>query len=287
MDKAKKGWGAWLLIGIAVTYMGFLIVAPISALIVGAFEEGLLPVIKSLTTTAFRQALSLSIRIALLVVIIQTVLGTMVAWVIVRHNFLGKSLLNGIIDVPFAVSPVVVGYMRLLLFGRNGFLFPLIEKTGVQVAFAVPGMFLATLFVSLPFMIREMIPVIQNLDRQQELAASTLGANGWVIFWRVIFPQLRRGLIYGMTLTLARALGEFGAVLVIGGGVQGRTETTTLYIFRSLEERRLIEAYSASILLGSFSVIIVYLADVLKRHQMTRNALGVIEDSFTAKLKIE
>jgi sulfate transport system permease protein len=287
MDKAKKGWGAWLLIGIAVTYMGFLIVAPISALIVGAFEEGLLPVIKSLTTTAFRQALSLSIRIALLVVIIQTVLGTMVAWVIVRHNFLGKSLLNGIIDVPFAVSPVVVGYMLLLLFGRNGFLFPLIEKTGVQVAFAVPGMFLATLFVSLPFMIREMIPVIQNLDRQQELAASTLGANGWVIFWRVIFPQLRSGLIYGMTLTLARALGEFGAVLVIGGGVQGRTETTTLYIFRSLEERRLIEAYSASILLGSFSVIIVYLADALKRHQMTRNALGVIEDSFTAKLKIE
>jgi sulfate transport system permease protein len=274
MDKAKKGWGAWLLIGIAVTYMGFLIVAPISALIVGAFEEGLLPVIKSLTTTAFRQALSLSIRIALLVVIIQTVLGTMVAWVIVRHNFLGKSLLNGIIDVPFAVSPVVVGYMLLLLFGRNGFLFPLIEKTGVQVAFAVPGMFLATLFVSLPFMIREMIPVIQNLDRQQELAASTLGANGWVIFWRVIFPQLRSGLIYGMTLTLARALGEFGAVLVIGGGVQGRTETTTLYIFRSLEERRLIEAYSASILLGSFSVIIVYLADALKRHQMTRNAMG-------------
>lgn len=287
MDKAKKGWGAWLLIGITVTYMGFLIVAPISALIVGAFEEGLLPVIKSLKTPAFRQALSLSVRIALLVVIIQTVLGTMVAWVIVRHDFLGKSLLNGIIDVPFAVSPVVVGYMLLLLFGRNGFLFPLIEKTGVQVAFAVPGMFLATLFVSLPFMIREMIPVIQNLDRQQELAASTLGANGWVIFWRVIFPQLRSGLIYGMTLTLARALGEFGAVLVIGGGVQGRTETTTLYIFRSLEERRLIEAYSASILLGSFSVIIVYLADALKRHQMTRNALGVIEDSFTAKLKIE
>ena len=274
MDRVRKGWGAWLLIGITVTYMGFLIVAPISALIVGAFEEGLLPVIKSLTTPAFRQALSLSVRIALLVVIIQTVLGTMVAWVIVRHDFLGKSLLNGIIDVPFAVSPVVVGYMLLLLFGRNGFLFPLIEKTGVQVAFAVPGMFLATLFVSLPFMIREMIPVIQNLDRQQELAASTLGANGWVIFWRVIFPQLRSGLIYGMTLTLARALGEFGAVLVIGGGVQGRTETTTLYIFRSLEERRLIEAYSASILLGSFSVIIVYLADALKRHQMTRNAMG-------------
>jgi len=274
MDRVRKGWGAWLLIGITVTYMGFLIVAPISALIVGAFEEGLLPVIKSLTTSAFRQALSLSVRIALLVVIIQTVLGTMVAWVIVRHDFLGKSLLNGIIDVPFAVSPVVVGYMLLLLFGRNGFLFPLIEKTGVQVAFAVPGMFLATLFVSLPFMIREMIPVIQNLDRQQELAASTLGANGWVIFWRVIFPQLRSGLIYGMTLTLARALGEFGAVLVIGGGVQGRTETTTLYIFRSLEERRLIEAYSASILLGSFSVIIVYLADALKRHQMTRNAMG-------------
>ena len=281
MNNKQKGWGAWFLIVLVFVYMGFLIVAPISALVMGAFEDGLMAVLKSLSSSIFLQALSLSVRIALLVVLIQVVLGTMVSWVIVRHRFFGKSVLNGIIDVPFAVSPVVVGYMLLLLFGRNGFLFPLVEKTGIQVAFAVPGMFLATLFVCIPFMIREMIPVIQNLDRQQELAASTLGASGWTIFWRVIFPQLRSGLIYGMTLTLARALGEFGAVLVIGGGVQGRTETTTLYIFRSLEERRLIEAYTASILLGSFSVLIVFLADALKRRQKKRMEMGDVEGSFS------
>jgi sulfate transport system permease protein len=154
--------------------------------------------------------------------------------------------------------------MLLLLFGRNGVFYPLLQALDLQNAFALPGMFLATLFVSLPFMVREMLPVISNLDRQQEFAAATLGANQWTIFWQVIFPQLKSALIYGISLTLARALGEFGAVLVIGGGVQGRTETATLFIFRSIEERQNIEAYIASILLGAFSVLIVSLADRFK-----------------------
>jgi sulfate transport system permease protein len=139
-----------------------------------------------------------------------------------------------------------------------------LDAIGFKVAFAVPGMLLATLFVCLPFMIREMIPVIKGLDQQQELAAATLGAKPWMKFWRIIFPQLKTALIYGMTLTFARALGEFGAVLVIGGGIQGRTETATLYIFRCLEERQFIQAYTMSIILGIFSVLIVLLADRLK-----------------------
>jgi sulfate/thiosulfate transport system permease protein len=127
-----------------------------------------------------------------------------------------------------------------------------------------------------PFMIREMVPVIQNLDRGQEYAAATLGASRWTSFWRIIFPQLKSGLIYGMTLTLARAIGEFGAVLVVGGGVQGRTETATLFIFRSMEERRYIEAYSAALLLGAFSVLIVFVADWLKHsHEKKRLVLSV------------
>jgi len=163
---------------------------------------------------------------------------------------------------------VVVGYMLLLLFGRNGFLGPLLEALKLQVAFAVPGMFLATLFVSLPFMVREMAPVIARLDLSQEKAAETLGASRWRIFWEVIFPQLKTALIYGMTLTFARALGEFGAVLVIGGGVQGRTETATLYIFRSLDERQYTDAYVAAIVLGAFSVLLVLIADTLKRRRI-------------------
>lgn len=276
MKNGKKCVGGWILIGVVLVYMGLLIVAPISALVSGAFQNGLDAVWQSLSSSALLQSLYLSLRISLLVVLVQALFGSMVAWVIARHEFRGKSILNGLIDIPFAISPVVVGYMLLLLFGRNGVLNPVVEWLDLQVAFAVPGMFLATLFVCLPFMIREMVPVIKNLDLQQEFAAATLGASAWTIFLRVIFPQLKSALIYGMTLTLARALGEFGAVLVIGGGVQGRTETTTLYIFRALEERQYTEAYTAAILLGSFSVLIVYVADWLKRTQEKRKAINAL-----------
>lgn len=275
MNQDKKGWGSWLLILVVVIYTGFLLIAPIAALIKGAFQEGLSPFLKSITSPGLGKALLLSLEIALGVVVFQTLFGTMIAWVIVRQDFWGSSLINHLLDIPFAISPVVVGYMLLLLFGRNGLLSPIIEPLGIKVAFAVPGMFLATLFVCLPFMIREMIPAIKNLDRQQEYAAASLGANSLVRFWRVIMPQLKSALIYGTTLTLARALGEFGAVLVIGGGIQGRTETATLYIFRCLEERQFIQAYSTSILIGAFSVGIVLIADGLKkRHE----AKQLVED---------
>ena len=270
MSKQKKGAGAWILIGLAIFYMGFLILAPIFSLVRGAFRDGFQAVLQSLSSTDLLESLLLSVQIALGVVLVQVIFGSLVAWILVRQDFPGKSLLNGLIDIPFAISPVVVGYMLLLLFGRNGYLNPILERLDVQIAFAVPGMFLATLFVSLPFMIREMMPVIEALDRQQEYAAETLGANIYTIFSRIIFPQLKNGLIYGMTLTFARALGEFGAVLVIGGGVQGRTETATLFIFRSLEERQFTDAYTASILLGAFSVLIVSIADGLKRANAMR-----------------
>ena len=273
MTPKHKSPGAWIMIGVVAIYMGFLIGAPISALIIGAFGDGIAAFWQGITSHAFLQSLWLSLRIALLVVLFQAVFGTMIAWVLVRQEFLGKSFLNGLIDMPFAISSVVVGYMLLLLFGRNGFLFPVLEWLGISVAFSVPGMFIATLFVSLPFMIREMIPAIDNLDRDQEFAAETLGANQWTIFFQVILPQLRSALIYGLTLTLARALGEFGAVLVIGGGVQGRTETTTLYIFRSLDERQSIDAYTAAIVLGVFSVGVVFLAEGIKRRKGKKNTI--------------
>ena len=278
MNQQKIGIGGWILIGVMLVYVGFLIAGPIIALISGAFQNGLIPVINSLTSPVFLQALLLTMRIALLVVIIQLVFGTMIAWMLVRHEFTGKSLLNGLIDVPFTISSVVVGYMLLLLFGRNSILFPVLERMNLRIAFATPGLFLATLFVCFPFMIREMIPVIENLDQHQEFAAATLGANQWTRFWRIIFPQLKSGLIYGMTLTLARAIGEFGAVLVVGGGIQGRTETATLFIFRSMEERRFIEAYSAALLLGVFSVVIVLIADWLKRAHENKRTMVSLDD---------
>jgi len=267
IDKNKGKWTSWILIAIVVFYVTFLILTPITALAFGAFEKGIGEIISSLNQPDVFLAFWNTLWISLVVVTIHAIFGTLVAWVFVRHRFPGRNLINGLVDMPFAVSPVVAGYMLLLLFGRNGILAPVIEQLGIQVAFAMPGMLLATMFVTLPFMIRELIPVLEAFDTRQEKAAATLGANGWQTFWRVTFPALRWGMIYGITLTFARALGEFGAVLVIGGGVQGRTETATLFIYRALEERQYIGAYSAALVLGLFSLILVLGSDWLRRRK--------------------
>ena len=264
----KRGWGATLLILSVVAYVVLLLVAPIASIVRGALQDGFPALLTALQKPTLWESFGLSVKIAFAVIVIQLLLGSATAWVIVRHNFRGKGLFNAVIDIPFAISPVVVGYMLLLAFGRSGFLYPAVKALDIQVAFAVPGIFLATLFVSLPFMIRELIPVIENLDRVQELAATTMGAGRWTTFWRIIFPPLRTALVYGVALTMARAMGEFGAVLVIGGGVQGRTATTTMYIFHALEERQYVEAYAAAIILAFVSVLIVSFADWI-RHRST------------------
>ena len=260
-------WIRRILIATVLIYVGTLILAPIGALIAGAFKNGLGAIFEALNQPDVIAAFWLTIKISLIVVLVHTVFGTIVAWVMVRDRFPGRALLNGLIDMPFALSPVVVGYMLLLLFGRNGLLAPLLNALDVQVAFAVPGMVLATLFVTLPFIIRELIPILEAFGIQQEQAAATMGASSWQIFWRVTLPALRWGLIYGITLTFARALGEFGAVLVIGGGVQGRTETATLYIYRALDERQYVGAYSAAIVLGLLSLALVIGTDIIRRRE--------------------
>lgn len=265
LSRIKSKWAGGVLIAIVVGYVAFLIITPITALAIGAFEQGLGASLASLNQPEIFSSFWNTMWISLVVVIVHAIFGTIVAWVFVRHRFPGRDLINGLVDMPFAVSPVVAGYMLLLLFGRNGLLAPVIEPLGIRVAFALPGMVLATLFVTLPFMIRELIPVLEAFDTRQELAAATLGATSWQTFWRVTFPALRWGLIYGVTLTFARALGEFGAVLVIGGGVQGRTETATLFIYRALDERQYIAAYSASLALGLFSLLLVMGSDWLRR----------------------
>jgi sulfate transport system permease protein len=268
LPRSVSPLGAWvsrILIAVATLYVGFLILAPIAALARGAFAEGLGAIFEALNRPEVIAAFWRTIWISALVVAFHAVFGTIVAWVFVRDRFKGKGLINGLVDMPFAVSPVVVGYMLLLLFGRNGLLAPVLEQLNLKVAFAVPGIILATLFVTLPFMIRELIPVLENFGVLQEQAAATLGASAWQTFWRVTLPALRYGLIYGITLTFARALGEFGAVLVIGGGIQGRTETATLFIYRALDERQYVGAYSAALILGGISLALVMGTDLLKR----------------------
>lgn len=264
-DGAGARWSRRLLISVVWSYALLLVVAPVVALLTGAFREGLGAILTALSQPEVQAAFLLTLKVAAIVVVVHGVFGTLVAWVLVRHRFPGRAWLNALIDLPFAVSAVVVGYMLLLLFGRNGVFGPLLAEWGIQVAFGVPGVVLATLFVTLPFMIRELMPVIEAFGPEQGQAAATLGASEWQTFWRVTFPALRWGFVYGLGLTLARALGEFGAALVIGGGIQGRTDTATIFIFHALEERQYVAAYSAALVLGLVSLVLVTSIDIIRR----------------------
>lgn len=264
--------GVWirrLLIAIVVAYVGGLILAPIGALVAGVFASGLSEALGTFSDPDVQAAFGLTLQISLITVVVHGVFGTATAWVLARQRFWGRRVLDAMVDLPFALSPVVVGYVVLLLFGREGLLGPLLDNLGIQVAFAVPGMVIATLFVTLPFMIRELVPIIEGLDREHERAAATLGASRLVTFWRVTLPALRWGLLYGLILTFARALGEFGAVLVAGGDIQGMTETAPLYIFRALDERNTVGAYTVALTLGLISLALVLGIGRLRRRTTT------------------
>ena len=267
VSRPASVWRRRLLIGVVVAYTALLILAPLAALVSGAFAKGIGASLTALADPAVFSAFLLTLEIAFITVAVHGLFGTILAWVLVRYRFRGRWLLNGVIDLPFAVSPVVVGYMLLLLFGRTGLFAPMLEALNIKVAFAVPGMILATLFVTLPFMAREVMPVLESFGVEQEHAAATLGANGWQTFWMVTFPALRWGFIYGVILTFARALGEFGAVLVVGGGIQGRTETVTLFIYRALDERQYVGAYSAALVLGLLSLVLVAGTELLRKRE--------------------
>lgn len=258
-------WRRWLLIGVVVAYVAALVLAPLGALVAGALAQGVGGIVAALSDPDVASSFWRTLLIALITVAVHAVFGTLVAWVLVRQRFPGRRILNGLIDLPFAVSPVVAGYMLLLLFGRRGALAPLLDALGITVAFALPGMILATMFVTLPFMVRELMPVLEAFGVEQEQAAATIGASGWQTFRHVTFPALRWGFIYGLTLTCARALGEFGAVLVVSGGVQGRTETATLFIYRALDDRQYVGAYSAALALGLASLVLVLGSELLRR----------------------
>lgn len=250
----------FLLVGIVLLYAGILLVAPMVAIVQRAFGEGAGKVIEALTDPDAVAAMRVTASLVLVATILNTIAGIALAWVLVRHQFSGKHLVDALVDLPFVMSPVIVGYVIIVLFGRQGWL----EWLPLKIAFSWPGMLLVTTFVSLPFVTREVMPVLASMTPEQEEAAYTLGASHVLTFRRVILPTIWRGILYGIILTMARALGEFGAVAVAGGGVQGVTETATLYIFRSLHDRNTIGAYSLAILLGVLSVIILLLMNTLK-----------------------
>lgn len=257
--------GQWLLIAVVVLYAALLLLAPMVAIVWGALAEGFGAFIGQLTSTDAVSAIVLTLETAILATLINTVFGVCIAWVLARDSFWGKRILNGLVDMPFAVSPVIAGFMLILLFGRNGWLTPFADKFGIKVVFAFPGILLATIFISLPFVIREVVPVLSQVSKDQEHAAYTMGASQWQTFLHITLPAIRWGLLYGVSLTFARAVGEIGAVLVVSGGVSRLTETSTLFIFRSLDDRNEVGANAMAVALGTASFVILMAIEFFKK----------------------
>ncbi len=256
-----------VLITIAVLYVACLVVFPALALVRGALGDGVGSFFKVLARPDVRSALWMTAKLTAFATIVNSVLGTIIAFVLVRDRFVGKRILNALVDVPFALSPVALGLVLLTLFGKGGLLRPLTDAIGLEVAFAWPSMALATTFVTLPFVVREVGPVLEEMGTDQELAAYTLGASPLATFVRVTLPGIRSGLAYGATLTVARAIGEFGAVLIVSGGIASKTETATVLVYRALEDRDDRGAYVVAVVLALASVVLLFVLDLLRKRR--------------------
>jgi sulfate/thiosulfate transport system permease protein len=249
----------------ALGYLALLLAIPLGLVLYRTFEHGIAAPIDSLTSADGAHAFWLTLEITAIVVPLNTIFGVMTALLLARKRFPGRALLSGLVDLPFAVSPVVVGLALLLVYGRTGWFGGWLADHGIRVIFSTPGMVLATIFVSLPFVVRETVPVLQELGTDQEQAAATLGASSWQTFWRVTLPAIRWGVGYGVVLTTARALGEFGAVSVVSGRLQGQTETLTLRVQNEFERFDLTGAYAASALLAVMAVAVLLVMTTLER----------------------
>jgi sulfate/thiosulfate transport system permease protein len=238
----------------ALGYLAAILLLPVGLVFYRTFEPGLGHVIDSITTPAAISAFWLTIEVAAIAVPLNAIFGIAAAMALVRGRFPGKRLLDALIDVPFAVSPVVIGISLALLYGRDGW-FGFLLDDGIRILFSVPGIVLATIFVSLPFVAREVAPVLREIGDDQEQAAATLGASSWQTFWRITLPAIRWGLVYGVVLSVARAIGEFGAVSVISGRVAGETQTMTILVEQRYGNFDLAGAYAASTLLALIALL--------------------------------
>ena len=254
-----------ILIGIAVLYLTLVLYLPALNVFVQAFHKGIGVFLSNLTHPEFTHAAWLTLILAIITVPINTVFGLCAAMAIARNNFPGRALLLSIIDLPFSISPVVAGLMIVLLYGRNGWFGPWLQALDIKVIFAFPGMMLATAFVSLPFVAREVIPILEELGNDQEEAARTLGAKDWQIFWRVTLPNIRWGLLYGVILTNARSMGEFGAIAVVSGNIARKTQSLPLYVEDAYKQYETEAAFSVAVLLTLLAVVTLVVKEFLER----------------------
>jgi sulfate transport system permease protein len=273
LTRKERVWVKPVLIGVAIAYLGLILFIPSLNVFAQAFKQGVGPFLKNLTEPTFAHAAWLTLFIALIVVPVNTVFGLCAAWVIARNQFRGRTFLISVLDIPFAVSPVVAGLMIVLLYGRNGWFGPWLDAHNIKIVFAMPAMVLASSFITLPFVAREVIPVLEETGTEQEEAAQTLGATDWQIFWRVTLPNIRWGLLYGVLLTNARTMGEFGAVSVVSGNLAGKTQTLPLFVEQAYKEYLTQAAFSAALLLGALALVTLVLKEILERKTRIKDAI--------------
>jgi sulfate/thiosulfate transport system permease protein len=259
------------LLALALGYVAFLLLLPIAGIVWGVVRGGASEVASTFSDPAVRHAFWLTGVITAITVVVAGFFGVVAAWVFTRDRFPGRQALSAVVDLPLAVSPVIVGLMAVILFGRGGWFEPFFAARGIQVIFALPSMVLVTIFICIPFVIREVAPVLEEIGTAEEEAAHTLGASSLQSFFRVTLPSIRWALLYGIALTTARALGEIGAVLIVSGALRGLTETATLYILLALEERQEASAYVVALTLAAVSVTLLLTIEFIKRkHEKER-----------------
>ena len=257
-------WIRRSLIGLALTFMFLFLVLPLAAVFTEALRKGLDAYLEALKEPDAWSAIRLTLIVAAVAVPLNLVFGVAAAWAIAKYEFKGKSLLTTLVDLPFSVSPVVAGLIYVLMFGAQGWFGPWLQAHDIKIIFAVPGIILATVFVTFPFIARELIPLMQAQGNDEEQAAIVLGATGWQTFWRVTLPNLKWGLLYGVILCNARAMGEFGAVSVVSGHIRGQTNTMPLHVEILYNEYQSVAAFAVASLLALLAVLTLVIESVVE-----------------------
>jgi sulfate transport system permease protein len=260
-----------LMLTLSLFYVLVLLLAPLGGIVFNALKAGFGAIGETFSQHDVVHAVYLTFLIMLVTVVVTGVLGVVVALVLARDRFRGKPFVSAVVDIPLAVSPVIVGLMAVLLFGRGGWFEAFFAARGIHIIFALPSMVLVTIFISIPFVIREVLPVLRELGMEEEQAAWTLGASKLQTFLRVTLPNIRWGLLYGIALSAARAIGEIGAVLIVSGALQGQTETATLYILRAFDQYQDQQGYIVALTLAGFSIVLLLGIEFLK-HKRTKEA---------------
>lgn len=254
----------WILIGISTLFLIVMLILPLTYVLVTAFGEGIKVFVASVTDYYALKAIGLTLEVTLIAVVVNTIFGIAASWCITRFQFHGKKILSTLIDLPLTISPVIAGLIYILTFGRQSILYEYLRSAGIKMIFAVPGIVVATVFVTFPFISREIIPVLSTLGTDKEEAAALMGANGFTIFRKITFPHIKWALLYGIVLCTARAMGEFGAVSVLSGHLQGKTNTMPLYIELLYQGYDFTGAFAVSAILVCMAVVILVLRSVLE-----------------------